>query len=95
MSEVLAGRLHLLPPGADPSDCSVSGREVTCRIGNLASGESRLLSVTLVLDPSALGNLVNTATVSGAETEFDTNDNTVSSTITVTPLADLELMRQT
>jgi hypothetical protein len=53
------------------------------------------LSVTLVLDPSALGNLVNTATVSGAEAEFDTNDNTVSSTISVTPLADLELMRQT
>ena len=61
MSEVLADRLHLLPSGADPSDCSVSDREVTCRIGNLASGESRLLSVTLVLDPSALGNLVNTA----------------------------------
>ena len=95
VSEVLADRLHLLPSGADPSDCSLSRREVTCRIGNLASGESRLLSVTLVLDPSALGNLVNTATVSGAETEFDTNDNTVSSTISVTPLADLELMRQT
>lgn len=95
MSEALADRLRLLPSGADPSDCSVSGREVTCRIGNLASGESRLLSVTLVLDPSALGNLVNTATVSGAEAEFDTNDNTVSSTISVTPLADLELMRQT
>ena len=93
VSEVLADGLHLLPSGADPSDCSVSGREVTCRIGNLASGESRLLSVTLVLDPSALGNLVNTATVSRAEAEFDKSNNTVSSTISVTPLADLELKR--
>ena len=35
VSEVLADGLHLLPSGADPSDCSVSGREVTCRIGTL------------------------------------------------------------
>jgi uncharacterized repeat protein (TIGR01451 family) len=51
------------------------------------------LSVTLVLDPSAVGNLVNAATVSGAEAEFDKSNNTVSSTIPVTPLADLELKR--
>ena len=49
--------------------------------------------MTLVLDPSALWNLVNTATVSGVEGAFDTSDNTVSSTISVTPLADLELKR--
>ena len=49
--------------------------------------------MTLVLDQSAGGNLVNTATVSGAEAELDTSDNTVSSTISVTPLADLELKR--
>ena len=49
--------------------------------------------MTLVLDPSALGNLVNTATVSGAEAKFDRSDNTVSSTISVTPSADLELKR--
>ena len=49
--------------------------------------------MTLVLDPSALWNLVNTATVSGVESAFDTSDNTVSSTISVTPLADLELKR--
>lgn len=51
--------------------------------------------MTLVLDQSAVGNLVNTATDSRAEAEFDISDNTVSSTISVTPLADLELMRQT
>ena len=36
---------------------------------------------------------MNTATVSGAEAKFDTSDNTVSSTISVTPLAGLELKR--
>ena len=36
---------------------------------------------------------MNTATVSGAEAEFDKSNNTVSSTIPVTPLADLELKR--
>ena len=49
--------------------------------------------MTLVLDQSAEGNLVNTATVSRAEAEFDIGDNTVSSTISATPLADLELKR--
>ena len=49
--------------------------------------------MTLVLDQSAGGNLVNTATVSRAEAEFDISDNTVSSTIPATPLADLELKR--
>ena len=46
-----------------------------------------------VLDQSAVGNLVNTATVSRAKAEFDIGDNTVSSTISATPLADLELKR--
>ena len=36
---------------------------------------------------------MNTATVSRAEAEFDISDNTVSSTISATPLADLELKR--
>ena len=36
---------------------------------------------------------MNTATVSRAEAEFDNSDNTVSSTISATPLADLELRR--
>ena len=49
--------------------------------------------MTLVLDRSAEGNLVNTATVSRAEAEFDISDNIVSSTISATPLADLELKR--
>ena len=49
--------------------------------------------MTLVLDQSAEGNLVNTATVSRAEAEFDISDNIVSSTISATPLADLELKR--
>ena len=40
VSEVLADGLHLLPSGADPSDCSVSGREVTCRIGTLPLGKA-------------------------------------------------------
>ena len=40
VSEVLADGLHLLPSGADPFDCSVSGREVTCRIGTLPLGKT-------------------------------------------------------
>ncbi|MCH7736650.1 MAG: DUF11 domain-containing protein [Chloroflexi bacterium] len=93
VSQMLPDGLHLVPSAADPSDCTVSGGEITCLIGSLADGESRLLSITLAIDPSALGDLVNTITVSGAEADFDSSGNSVSATISITAIADLSLQR--
>jgi uncharacterized repeat protein (TIGR01451 family) len=93
VSETLPPGLHLVPAGVDPSDCSVSGGQITCLVGSLAEGESRLLSLTLAIDSSATGNLLNTLTVAGAEADFDSSRNSVSATISITAIADLTLER--
>ena len=91
LSESLLAGLQLVPSAADPSSCTVSSGELTCQIGNLASGESRSMSLTLAIDPSVTGDLVNIAEVAGAQADFETEDNTVSSTISIMALADLSL----
>ena len=82
-----------MPTGVDPADCTVSGGEITCLIGILAGGESRLLSLTFAIDPSALGALMNTLTVAGAEADFYSSRNSVSANISITAIADLSLKR--
>jgi uncharacterized repeat protein (TIGR01451 family) len=93
VSETLPPGLQLVPSGVDPADCTVSGGKITCLIGSLAGGESRLLSLTLAIDPSASGDLVNTLTVVGAEADFDSSRNSASATISITAIADLSLKR--
>ena len=93
VSETLPAGLRLVPSGVDPADCTVSGNEITCLIGSLAGGESRLLSLTLAIDPSASGDLLNTLTVAGAEADFDSSRNSASATISITAIADLSLKR--
>ena len=93
VSETLPDGLLMAPSAADPSNCTVSGGEITCQIGNLANGESRALSVTLAIDPAVIGDLVNNITVSGAESDIDFDNNTVSATLSITQLADLSLNR--
>jgi len=51
---------------------------IDCNLGNLAVGSSAV--VTIVVTPSTAGQLTNTATVTGSETDFDSSNN--SSTIT-------------
>jgi len=93
VSEILPEGLFLVPSAADPSTCTVSDGEIKCLIGSLSRGESRLLSITLGMDPSATGELVNTITVSGSGEDFDSSGNSVSATISITELAVLSLGR--
>ncbi|MEE8465230.1 MAG: DUF11 domain-containing protein, partial [Dehalococcoidia bacterium] len=94
VSETLPPGLQLVPSGVDPADCTVSGGEITCLIGSLTAGESRLLSLTLAIDPSASGDLLNTLTVAGAQADFDSSRNSASATISITAIADLTLERK-
>jgi uncharacterized repeat protein (TIGR01451 family) len=93
LSEILPAGLQLVPPAADPSSCTVLGGELTCRIGSLASGESRSMSLTLVIGTSVTGDLVNIAKVAGEQADFESENNSISSTLSITPLADLSLTR--
>jgi uncharacterized repeat protein (TIGR01451 family) len=74
---------------SDQLTCIRSGSNgVTCRIPSLAAGA--MATVTLVVQPSASGTIVNSATVSANEPDTDSSDNsstedtTISGTVQVT-----------
>jgi len=63
---------------ASASQGSCMGTDtINCSLGNLASGGSTI--VTIVVTPTASGQISNTATVAAAETDFDPGNN--SSTV--------------
>ncbi len=58
---------------------------VTCNVGSLASGAGAI--VTIVVTPSAQGQLSNTATVTAGEADFDSTNNSSSITTFIQPAA--------
>ncbi|MCM3903757.1 MAG: PQQ-dependent sugar dehydrogenase [Pyrinomonadaceae bacterium] len=58
---------------------------VTCMLGNLAVGATAV--ITIVVNPSATGSIINTATVSSGETDFDTSNNSATVTTFIQPSA--------
>src|SRR5688572_14956121 len=71
---------------SSPTQGSCSGTStVTCNVGSLAVGASAV--VTIVVTPSAQGQLANTATVSAGESDFDTSNNSSSITTFIQPAA--------
>lgn len=63
-------------------------------VGNLASGVSKTLSMTVSVKSTASGNIVNTATVTSSIADPNSNNNTSIKTIPVTALsADLEISK--
>ncbi len=61
--------------------CSVSGRVVTCTLGNLASGSSTTL--TIVATPTSKGTFTDSVTVSSSNPDHDGSDNATSTTTLV------------
>jgi uncharacterized repeat protein (TIGR01451 family) len=55
---------------------SESGGVVTWNVGNLANGSSATLTITVRVESSSTGKIINTATVSGAEADPITDNNT-------------------
>ncbi|MFQ5796053.1 MAG: CARDB domain-containing protein, partial [Candidatus Bipolaricaulia bacterium] len=69
-------------------ECSEAGGTVTCDLGTLANGTSA--TVKIVVAPTAVGKIVNTATVSANETDPDDTNNSASADTTVN-LAEADL----
>jgi len=65
-------------------NCNGSG-VVNCSLGSLAVGASAI--VTIVVTPSASGQITNSATVSANESDFDSTNNTASTTTVIQPAA--------
>lgn len=64
--------------------CSGSG-PVNCNLGSLAVGGSAI--VTIAVTPSSPGQIINSATVSASESDFDSTNNTASTTTVIQPAA--------
>jgi uncharacterized repeat protein (TIGR01451 family) len=84
VSDTLPGGVALVSVTPSAGTCT-SGATVTCQLGTLASGRSE--TVAIVVTAEAAGTLTNTATVSSATTEVDANNNSATSTTTVTEIA--------
>jgi uncharacterized repeat protein (TIGR01451 family) len=65
-------------------NCNGSG-PVNCNVGTLAVGGSAI--ITIVVTPSASGQVTNSATVSANESDFDSTNNTASTTTLIQPAA--------
>jgi large repetitive protein len=62
-------------------------------IGNLPSGQSRTLTITVATTLTAGPSVVNTATITGIETDPNPNNNTESETINILSGADLRIVK--
>ena len=71
---------------ATPSQGSCNGAgPVNCALGTLAVGATAV--ITIVITPSATGSIINTATASANETDFDTSNNSATITTFIQPFA--------
>ncbi|TVS19551.1 MAG: DUF11 domain-containing protein, partial [Planctomycetaceae bacterium] len=66
---------------------------VTVNLGDMAANQSETVTMVVTVAPTAMGTLVNTATVSGNEQESDTSNNSASVTTTIQPMVDLAIFK--
>jgi uncharacterized repeat protein (TIGR01451 family) len=93
--------IDTLPTGvalvsATPSQggpCTQANDVVTCPLGTINSGSTATVTIRVILNVS--GDIVNTATVTGNETDSVLTNNTLSLTTTVLALADVALTMTT
>ncbi|MDQ3814560.1 MAG: DUF11 domain-containing protein, partial [Armatimonadota bacterium] len=76
---------------ATPAASTRSGRVLTFNLGSLANGASR--QVTVVVTPATAGTLTNTASVTGAQRDPNTANNTATQNTVVSPVANLSLTK--
>jgi uncharacterized repeat protein (TIGR01451 family) len=84
VTDPMAQGLTLVAAKPSQGSCSTAGGQLTCELGALKAGGSAQVLVTAQVG-TALGNVTNTACVSGDTKDPDANDNCGSSTITVVP----------
>ena len=62
-------------------NCSVSGNKITCDLGAMAAGATA--NITIPVEPTGTGSLIDTASVTATETDPNLTNNTASLTQTV------------
>ncbi len=84
ITDTLPAGVSFVSATATQGNCNGSG-PVNCNLGGLAVGGSAI--VTIVVTPSASGQITNSATVSASESDFDSTNNTASTTTVIQPVA--------
>jgi uncharacterized repeat protein (TIGR01451 family) len=80
LTDTLPSGVTFVSATSSQGACSGSGT-INCTLGELASGATA--TATIVVKPTALGTITNTATVTGNETDSNPGDNTAMATTTV------------
>ncbi|MBA3514848.1 MAG: PQQ-dependent sugar dehydrogenase [Pyrinomonadaceae bacterium] len=75
MSDTLPSGVSFVSATPSQGSCSGAG-PVNCAVGNLAVGATAV--VTILVTPSAIGSIVNTAMASAGEADFDTTNNSAT-----------------
>ena len=79
-------------PSADSGDCDVVGRTVTCTVAALAAGAETTVEIPVTLDASFTGSsIANSASVTSATPDPDSDDTSTTLTSPVAGRADLTL----
>ena len=86
VNDTLPAGVTFVSSTATQGSCNVA----ICSLGNLASGATAI--VTIVVAPNTAGQLNNSATVSAAETDFATGNNSVSLTTLIQAAAESPVM---
>ncbi|MCM3658103.1 DUF11 domain-containing protein [Agromyces mediolanus] len=76
--------------GPSTAGCSVAGQVVSCPVGALAVGESRVIGIAASTDPTFDGVVTNTATAVGTEDDPDGATATTDSTVVPEAAVSLE-----
>jgi uncharacterized repeat protein (TIGR01451 family) len=88
----LPGSVTFVSATASQGGCS-GAATVTCTLGGLAAGNSATVSVVVTVGALSVPSITNTATVSATETDPNPSDNTSTAPTTVTPVADIALLK--
>lgn len=89
VTDTLPGGVAFVSATTTQGNCNGSG-PVNCNVGTLAPGTGAI--VTIVVTPSGAGQITNTATVTGNESDFDATNNTAAITTLIQPAAALPSM---
>lgn len=89
VTDTLPSGVAFVSATATQGNCSGTG-PVNCNLGSLAVGASAIF--TIVVTPSSPGQITNSATVSASQSDFDSTNNTASTTTVIQPAASSPVM---
>jgi uncharacterized repeat protein (TIGR01451 family) len=92
VTDTLPGSVTFVSATGGGWNCSQAAGVVTCTRASLAVGPAPAITIT-VTAPSSGGTITNTATVTASETDSNPSNNTDSEDTTVSPVADLSIVK--